>query len=229
MDHSTTKSKEHEMDVEQPQLETGLYVKEEEQTELLINDMTGRDMISDRKMICLADQDTWLWNQFDVSFLVIMLICNFSMGFEEFLKLSLLSLYKDYLNIEPAEVEMFMGLMFIPWSFRIIYGFMSDNIFIMNSKRRGHIMMNCTCCILVITSLILFGNNFGKYFITFCVFVSQINMAYSETVIDALTCKAAKKGVKNGNENLNSISLLFKGIGAVTGAWFSDIFSEYGK
>ena len=42
-------------------------------------------------------------------------------------------------------------------------------------------------------------------------------MAYSDTVTDAMTCQAAAKGIKNGNENLNSIAYLFQGIGAVAG------------
>ncbi len=36
-----------------------------------------------------------------------------------------------------------------------------------------------------------FGRKFGKYFITCCVFVSQLNMAYGDTVTDALTIQAA--------------------------------------
>jgi len=43
-------------------------------------------------------------------------------------------------------------------------------------------------------------------------------MAYSDTVTDALTVQAANKGIKNGNENLNSISYLIQGVGAITGA-----------
>jgi hypothetical protein len=42
-------------------------------------------------------------------------------------------------------------------------------------------------------------------------------MAYSDTVTDAMTCQAAAKNVKNGNENLNSIAYLFQGFGAVAG------------
>lgn len=57
-------------------------------------------------------------------------------------------------------------------------------------------------------AIIIFGMHFGKYFVASCVFVSQINMAYSDTVTDALTVQAANKGVKNGSENLNSISYL---------------------
>lgn len=114
----------------------------------------------------------YIWDQFDRSFLVVLLICNFAQGFKQFLNLSLLSLYKDYMKLEPAQVQMFMGLIAVPWSLKIIYGFMSDNIYIMNSKRRGHILMNCICCIVAILSLMIFGNSLGKYFTTFCIFVS---------------------------------------------------------
>jgi len=34
-------------------------------------------------------------------------------------------------------------------------------------------------------------------------------MAYCDTVTDALTVQATKKGVKNGSENLNGVSYLF--------------------
>ena len=43
-------------------------------------------------------------------------------------------------------------------------------------------------------------------------------MAYSDTVTDALTVQAANKGVKNGSENLNSVSYLVQGFGAICGA-----------
>lgn len=115
------------------------------------------------------------------------MICNFAQGFKQFLDLSLLALYKDVLKLEPAEVQAYMGIIAIPWSFKIIYGFMSDNVKIFNSKRRGHILMNSGCCILSMSSIMLFGKGMGKYFVTFMVLVSQINMAYCDTVTDALT------------------------------------------
>ena len=81
--------------------------------------------------------------------------------------------------------------------------------------------MNCACCITTIGMMIVFGQQLGKNFITFCIFISQMNMAYNDTVTDALTCQAAKFGVKDGNENLNAISYLFQGIGAIVGAFIS--------
>ena len=150
-----------------------------------------------------------IWEQFDKSFLVVMIVCNYTQGFKQFLDLSLLTLYKDTMKLQPAEVQFFMGLIAIPWSLKIIYGFMSDNIKVFDSKRKGHIMMNCLCCITSIGCIIAFGSSMGKYLITFCIFVSQVNMAYNDTVTDALTVQATKFGVKDGNENLNSLSYFF--------------------
>lgn len=45
-----------------------------------------------------------MWNKFNKSFLVLMIICNFAIGFKQFLDLSLLNLFKDYMKLEPAEV-----------------------------------------------------------------------------------------------------------------------------
>lgn len=87
-----------------------------------------------------------------------------------------------------------MGLISVPWSFKIVYGFMSDNISVFNSKRRGHVLMNAACCMTSMASIILFGSSFGKYFVTFCCFISQINMAYNDTVTDAMTVMATKQG-----------------------------------
>jgi hypothetical protein len=77
-----------------------------------------------------------------------------------------------------------MGIITIPWSLKILFGFLSDNVKILGSNRRGHILLNTGCCILSMLALITVGH--GKYFVTSCIFISQLNMAYNDTVIDAL-------------------------------------------
>jgi MFS family permease len=153
--------------------------------------------------------------------LVVLVLCNFAQGFKQFLDLSLLTLYKDNMGMSPGEVEFCMGLIAIPWSLKIIYGFMADNLKVFNSRRRGHIMANCMVCISAMALIVLFGEKFPSWAITLCIFVSQMNMAYNDTITDALTVQAAKFGVEDGNENLNSISYLMQGIGAICGGLIS--------
>ena len=104
--------------------------------------------------------------------MIILFLCNFAQGFKQFLDLSLLNLYKDTLKLEPGEVTAFMGIIAMPWSFKIFYGFSSDNIKIFGSKRRGHILLNTMTCSLSMLAIMIFGVQFGKYFITVCVFIS---------------------------------------------------------
>lgn len=142
--------------------------------------------------------------------------------------LTLLNLYKEELKLEVAEVQVFMGIVCIPWSFKIFYGFMSDNVSILGSKRRVHVLMNTACCMVAMMSIILFGNSWGKYFVTFCVLVSQINMAYNDTVTDAMTVQASKSGVEDGTENLNAICYFMQAVGAIAGAFMS-MFAQSSK
>jgi len=76
------------------------------------------------------------------------------------------------MKLNPAEAQAFIGVIAIPWSFKIIYGFSSDNLKVFNSKRRGHLLMNTMCCILSMAVIIIFGVKFGKYFVTVCVFIT---------------------------------------------------------
>jgi len=78
-------------------------------------------------------------------------------GFEILLDLTLLNIYKNLMKLEPAEVTAFIGMNAFPWSFKIIYGFISDNFLILGSRRRGHILMNITIAILSMIGIVFLG------------------------------------------------------------------------
>lgn len=155
---------------------------------------------------------------YDRSFLIILFLCNFAQGFKQFLDLCLLNLYKDVLHLEPAEVTVYMGLIALPWSFKIFYGFTSDNIRIFGSKRRNHILLNTVLCSVSMVGIMLFGLEFGKYFVTICVLISQYTMAYNDTVTDALTVQASKFDIADCCEWLNGMCYAMQGFGAIIGA-----------
>lgn len=83
--------------------------------------------------------------------------------------------------------------------------------------------MNSGCCILAMSSIMVFGESLGKYFVTFCVLVSQINMAYCDTVTDALTVQASKTDVEDVNESLNSFAYSMQAVGAIAGALMANM------
>lgn len=176
----------------------------------MLANTTASDKSTDKQVVDEESEDLLtVLKAYDSSFLVILFLCNFAQGFKQFLDLCLLNLYKDVLKLEPAQTTFFMGIIAIPWSFKIFYGFSSDNIRIFGSKRRGHILLNTVSCSLAMAAIMLFGLDFGKYFVTFCCFISQYTMAYNDTVTDALTVQAAKFDVKDGCEWLNGLCYMF--------------------
>ena len=56
-----------------------------------------------------------------------LLLVNFIQGFKSLLDLCLLDIFKRNFKLEPAEVQLYMAIITIPWSFKIFYGFSTDN------------------------------------------------------------------------------------------------------
>ena len=73
------------------------------------------------------------------------------------------------MKLEPAETTAFMGMNALPWSFKILYGFISDNFLIFGTRRKGHIIMNILMIIGTMIGVMFAGESLGKYFVTVCV------------------------------------------------------------
>ena len=93
-----------------------------------------------------------------------MILCNVSVGFQILIQLTLMDIYKAELKLNPAEVQFFMGFIQIPWSLRLVYGFSSENIQILGSRRRNHILLNTMINIGIMGLVIKYGMHLGKFF-----------------------------------------------------------------
>ena len=140
--------------------------------------------------------------------MICLIIVNFTQGFKILLDLTVLNIFKEVLSLEPAEVQLYMGIIAMPWSFKFIYSFMSDNIQLFNSRRRNHILINSFINIVSISLLMKYGLEQGKWFITAAIFLSQVNMAYCDTVTDALSAQASKHGIRDAHESLQYVEMI---------------------
>ena len=59
--------------------------------------------------------------------------------------------------MEPVQVQLFMGIMSMPWSFRFLYGFLADNVDIMGKKRKVQILVNSFVNIVLMTLVMSYG------------------------------------------------------------------------
>jgi predicted MFS family arabinose efflux permease len=116
-----------------------------------------------------------------------------------------------------------MGVISIPWSLKILYGFLCDNVKVLGSNRRGHIILNATCSMAAMLALMTLGHN--KYLATICIFISQVNMAYNDTAIDALMIEACEHG--HGSANLNANAFLYQAVGAISGGIIAMFYQDH--
>ena len=122
----------------------------------------------------------------DLSFLLVISICNFAQGFRRLLELGLYFVFKDKLGLQPGEITLLLGLMAFPWIAKIFLAILSDNVTAFGSRRRSYLIMNSSVVIVAIILLMIWGTAAGKVFIMFCVIASQVGMTWNDAITDAL-------------------------------------------
>ncbi len=49
--------------------------------------------------------------------------------------------YKEYLGLDPGEMQIYISIIHIPWSFKILYGLISDNVPIFGTRRKSWLII----------------------------------------------------------------------------------------
>ena len=80
---------------------------------------------------------------------------------------------------------MLTSVIYMPWTIKIFYGLIADNVRIFGSKRKSYIVFNglAQFVIMIILSLDLFRN---ELFITALLFINAMTTAFIDVVVDAL-------------------------------------------
>jgi hypothetical protein len=71
-------------------------------------------------------------------FLVLLGTQYFVQGSRVLTGLATKNLFKEHYNMDPGYVEVLSGIIGLPWSFKIFYGLLSDNVPIYGSKRKNY-------------------------------------------------------------------------------------------
>lgn len=121
---------------------------------------------------------------------------------------------------------MLTSIIMIPWSIKFLWGVMSDNVPIRGSRRRSYIVINAFISFLALMMLWPRGFVVDKYFITGLLFVSSLNTAFNNVVVDALLVSEARKD-KRGSEYLQSYSWMVLSVGAAMGSIGAAFLTEY--
>lgn len=109
-----------------------------------------------------------------------------------------MDLFKHYLHLEPAEMQVLTAVFNFPWSIKLLYGIIADNIPIYGSKRKSYIMITgfLELCFLLPLMPNMINN---KYLITVFLTLYAINVAFCDAVIDALMVMQSRRDPLKGS------------------------------
>lgn len=131
------------------------------------------------------DWTTSIACRFDISFIIILVLENINFGLWVLITLCAQDLYKSYLGADPGDMAMYNSLIMLPWSLKILYGLITDNIPIFGLKRKPYlILFGFLQGIFMFLSFSYTGDN--PITVAFFLFISSLSTAFSNVVVDAV-------------------------------------------
>jgi len=93
--------------------------------------------------------------------------------------------YKEYLGLDPGEMQIYMSIIHIPWSFKILYGLISDNVPLCGLRRKPWLIIMGIIQFVSLFSLYLF--EFEDPLVVACVLATaSMSEAFTNVVSDAI-------------------------------------------
>ena len=114
-------------------------------------------------------------------------------------------------------MQSIQAFVFLPWSLKICYGLISDNIPIFGSRRKSYLIIGA---LLQFFTMIVLGLQHleDSSLATWMLFISNISIAFSDVIVDSLMVIQARKHPGTGAEDLNSFSWTCLSVGGFFGS-----------
>ena len=109
----------------------------------------------------------------------------FNQGSKILVSLATQKLFKETYGLEPSYTQYLSGIIMLPWSIKIVYGFLSDNVPIFGQKRKSYLYIGALIQILSMGAMAL---NLMKNaeLASIMLFFSNVAIAMSDVVLDSL-------------------------------------------
>lgn len=145
--------------------------------------------------------------RFDISFVFLLVIENVNFGLWILVGLAAQDYYKSYLNCEPSEMTFYSSIMGLPWSLKILYGLITDNVPICGLKRKPYLIFFGFLQFILMLSIFVFDFESGMSVCILLTFASAA-MAFSNVVTDAILIVQSRKDPELGSQDLMSLMWL---------------------
>jgi hypothetical protein len=100
--------------------------------------------------------------------------------------------------MDPGVMTGYMSLIMLPWSVKILYGLISDNVPIFGYRRKSYVIM--MGFIQSISLLCIYSFEIKNGFAIVCYLgTTSLCLAFVNVVVDAIMCIQARKDPHNGS------------------------------
>ena len=156
---------------------------------------------------------------------VILLTMYFFLG----LNLSIPSILIRYLFIETkslgvSELSQITAVIALPWGFKVIFGFISDNI---SSRVGRHIQISLAYLFTALTWTLIGISCASSDYLYFLLFLSNACICFADVAQDAILVYFISFESRDDTGRLQSFAMAARGLGSLVGAYSSALISRH--
>jgi hypothetical protein len=103
------------------------------------------------------------------------------------------------MKMDPGDMTKYMSIIHIPWSIKILYGLISDNVPIAGTRRKSYIILMGILQFIALVLIYLFVENANALTVSALLTMAARSEAFVNVVADAIMCIQARKEPEHGS------------------------------
>ncbi|MEH2161394.1 MAG: folate/biopterin family MFS transporter [Nostoc sp.] len=157
--------------------------------------------------------------------LIAILTVYFVQGILGLSRLAVSFFLKDELLLSPVEVSTLLGIVFLPWMIKPVFGFISDGLPIFGYRRRPYLILSGILGTASWASLSTIVNT--SWAATLAIALGSLSVAMSDVIVDSLVVERARGESQAKAGSLQSLCWSASAIGGLITAYFSGLLLQY--
>ncbi|MEA5621897.1 folate/biopterin family MFS transporter [Nostoc sp. UHCC 0251] len=157
--------------------------------------------------------------------LIAILTVYFVQGILGLSRLAVSFFLKDELLLSPVEVSALLGIVFLPWMIKPVFGFISDGLPIFGYRRRPYLILSGILGTASWVSLATIVHT--SWAATLAIALGSLSVAMSDVIVDSLVVERARGESQAKAGSLQSLCWGVSAIGGLITAYFSGLLLQY--
>jgi folate/biopterin transporter len=157
--------------------------------------------------------------------LIAILTVYFVQGILGLSRLAVSFFLKDELLLSPVEVSALLGIVFLPWMIKPVFGFISDGLPIFGYRRRPYLILSGILGTASWMSLATIVHT--SWAATLAIALGSLSVAMSDVIVDSLVVERARGESQAKAGSLQSVCWGASAIGGLITAYFSGLLLQY--